>query len=113
MQIKTPSLNTSIENLSGGNQQKVLLARWLMTQPEILFLDEPTRRIDPFQNDNPKILERKAMGYSFSEKGFKKEPDIYLKMYPADKINGSAKDLLNYAQELAKNHKESNLLFDN
>lgn len=46
MQIKTPSLNTSIENLSGGNQQKVLLARWLMTQPEILFLDEPTRGID-------------------------------------------------------------------
>lgn len=46
MQIKTPSLNTKIENLSGGNQQKVLLARWLMTQPEILFLDEPTRGID-------------------------------------------------------------------
>jgi methyl-galactoside transport system ATP-binding protein/inositol transport system ATP-binding protein len=46
IQIKTPSLKTSIENLSGGNQQKVLVARWLMTNPDILFLDEPTRGID-------------------------------------------------------------------
>lgn len=46
IQIKTPSLVQRIENLSGGNQQKVLVARWLMTQPEILFLDEPTRGID-------------------------------------------------------------------
>ena len=44
--IKTPSLRTPIRSLSGGNQQKVLLARWLMTDPEILFLDEPTRGID-------------------------------------------------------------------
>ncbi len=46
IQIKTPSLMQKIENLSGGNQQKVLVARWLMTNPEILFLDEPTRGID-------------------------------------------------------------------
>ena len=46
IQIKTPSLMQRIENLSGGNQQKVLVARWLMTQPDILFLDEPTRGID-------------------------------------------------------------------
>jgi methyl-galactoside transport system ATP-binding protein/inositol transport system ATP-binding protein len=46
VQIKTPSLGQKIENLSGGNQQKVLVARWLMTNPEILFLDEPTRGID-------------------------------------------------------------------
>jgi methyl-galactoside transport system ATP-binding protein/inositol transport system ATP-binding protein len=46
VQIKTPSLAQTVGNLSGGNQQKVLVARWLMTNPEILFLDEPTRGID-------------------------------------------------------------------
>ena len=46
IKIKTPSLAQRTENLSGGNQQKVLVARWLMTNPDILFLDEPTRGID-------------------------------------------------------------------
>lgn len=44
--IKTPSMNTPIESLSGGNQQKVVLARWLLTNPMYLILDEPTRGID-------------------------------------------------------------------
>lgn len=44
--IKTPSEKTKIGNLSGGNQQKVILGRWLLTNPEILLLDEPTRGID-------------------------------------------------------------------
>jgi len=44
--IKTPDLNQKIRNLSGGNQQKVLLARWLCTNPSLMILDEPTRGID-------------------------------------------------------------------
>lgn len=46
MHIKTPDQNTQIRSLSGGNQQKVIIGRWLLTKPEILLLDEPTRGID-------------------------------------------------------------------
>ena len=46
MRIKTPSQETKIRSLSGGNQQKVILGRWLLTEPHVLLLDEPTRGID-------------------------------------------------------------------
>lgn len=46
IRIKTPSLETSVANLSGGNQQKVVLAKWLVKNSQILILDEPTRGID-------------------------------------------------------------------
>ena len=46
LRVKTPNLYERVENLSGGNQQKVLIGRWLLTNPRILILDEPTRGID-------------------------------------------------------------------
>ena len=46
LEIKTASSDTPIKSLSGGNQQKVILARWLLTHPQYLILDEPTRGID-------------------------------------------------------------------
>ena len=46
LNIRTPSLNTPVEQLSGGNQQKTMLAKWLNTKPRVLILDEPTRGID-------------------------------------------------------------------
>ncbi len=46
LSIKTPSMQEQVENLSGGNQQKVIVARWLANNPDILIMDEPTRGID-------------------------------------------------------------------
>lgn len=46
MRVKTPSKTTKIQSLSGGNQQKVIVGRWLLTEPDVLLLDEPTRGID-------------------------------------------------------------------
>jgi len=46
LRIKTPNVNEGVQKLSGGNQQKVVVAKWLFTEPEVLILDEPTRGID-------------------------------------------------------------------
>ena len=46
LNISTPSPDQAVKNLSGGNQQKVILARWLAANPEVMILDEPTRGID-------------------------------------------------------------------
>lgn len=46
MQIKVSSIDQKASTLSGGNQQKVMLARWLMTQPRVLMIDEPTKGVD-------------------------------------------------------------------
>lgn len=46
LHIKTPGASSQVKNLSGGNQQKVVLAKWMLTKPKVLFLDEPTRGID-------------------------------------------------------------------
>jgi D-xylose transport system ATP-binding protein len=46
LHIKTPDVDAQVKNLSGGNQQKVVLAKWMLTKPKVLFLDEPTRGID-------------------------------------------------------------------
>jgi D-xylose transport system ATP-binding protein len=44
--IKTPSLEVAVETLSGGNQQKVVISKWLMSKPSVLIMDDPTRGID-------------------------------------------------------------------
>lgn len=46
MRIKTPTIETKLMNLSGGNQQKVVLSKWMLTNPDVLIVDEPTRGID-------------------------------------------------------------------
>jgi ABC-type sugar transport system ATPase subunit len=46
LSIATPSIHQTVRNLSGGNQQKVVLAKWLSTKPKVLIMDEPTRGID-------------------------------------------------------------------
>lgn len=61
LRIKTPSSEQAVKNLSGGNQQKVVLAKYLATQPKVLMLDEPTRGIDiNAKNEIYKLIESQA-----------------------------------------------------
>lgn len=61
LNIKTPTIHTLCQNLSGGNQQKVVLAKWLSTEPKILLMDEPTRGIDiNAKNEIYKLIEKLA-----------------------------------------------------
>lgn len=58
LRVKAPSVHSMVSNLSGGNQQKVILGKWLMEQPQILFIDEPTKGIDVgTKSDFYKILD--------------------------------------------------------
>ena len=62
LRVKTPHLGETVQNLSGGNQQKALIARWLMTKPKILILDEPTRGIDVGAKAEIHRLDRRPRG---------------------------------------------------
>ena len=64
LNIKTPSPEQQIRNLSGGNQQKVLLARWLCMEPDLIILDEPTRGIDVGAKSEIEALIQKIAGRS-------------------------------------------------
>ena len=61
MRTKCPSVEQNVGNLSGGNQQKVLLAKWMFAGPDVLILDEPTRGIDVgAKNEIYKLMNRLA-----------------------------------------------------
>lgn len=61
LRVKTPTLDTQVVNLSGGNQQKTIVARWLMNEPKVLFMDEPTHGIDiGAKNEIYKIIDELA-----------------------------------------------------
>ena len=74
MHTKTPTQETKIRSLSGGNQQKVILGRWLLTNPEVLLLDEPTNHLDVDAKDE---LKRALQEYKGSILLICHEPEFY------------------------------------
>ena len=79
LEIKTASAETPIKSLSGGNQQKVILARWLLTHPEYLILDEPTRGIDIGTKDEIQKLVLKLASEGMSVTFISSETDEMLR----------------------------------
>ena len=79
LNTKTPTIDTPIKNLSGGNQQKVILARWLLTHPEYLILDEPTRGIDVGTKVDIQKLVLKLAGEGMSVTFISSETDEMLR----------------------------------
>jgi simple sugar transport system ATP-binding protein len=79
LDIKTASAETPIKSLSGGNQQKVILARWLLTHPEYLILDEPTRGIDVGTKVDIQKLVLKLAGEGMSVTFISSETDEMLR----------------------------------
>ena len=66
LQIKTPSVNQTVKLLSGGNQQKVVISKWLAASPRILIFDEPTRGIDVGAKHEIYVLMRKLVEQGIS-----------------------------------------------
>lgn len=66
LRIKTPGMEQRLDHLSGGNQQKVILARWLATEPDLLILDEPTRGIDVGSKGEIRSLIQRLAGQGIS-----------------------------------------------
>lgn len=104
LQIRTPSIFREVLYLSGGNQQKVLLARWLASNPKILIMDEPTRGIDVGAKFEIRSLVKNLARAGITVLFITSEPLEALEM--GDRIlvmrNGKTVKIINNPQEITK-----------